>query len=157
RRRGLDRDRMGHRLSIRAQPRGAVKLWRGLGTRIVTGSMLCGILGLMITVLLLRTAREAIQVGFAPYVRRAVDRAEIERCEMAPDRWSLELGRDMRIDAYDEGTLSSKNLDAPSLDPGLYRRLQNGEPNPVKFRRFGASEEGAAMLLRMAPEGPCAL
>jgi signal transduction histidine kinase len=134
-----------------------VKLWRGIGTRIVIGSILCGILGLIITVVLLRTAREAIQSGFAPYVRRAVDRTEIQRCEQAPERWSLELGRDIRIDAYDENTQTSRNPEAPLLESGLYRRLQNGEPNPSKFRRFSASEEGAAMLLRIAPDGPCAL
>jgi signal transduction histidine kinase len=134
-----------------------VKLWRGLGTRIVIGSILCGILGLLITILLIRTAREAVQIGFAPYVRKALDRAEVERCEVAPERWSLQLGRDVRIDAYDQRTLTSLNAESPPLDPGLYRRLENAEPSPVKFRRFGASEEGAAMLLRVAPEGPCAL
>jgi signal transduction histidine kinase len=135
-----------------------VRLWRGLGTRIVIGSILCGILGLAVAVLFMRrTAREAMQIGFAPYVRRALDRTEVDRCEHAPERWSLALTRDVRIDAYDERTLASQNPESPPLDPGLYRRLENAEPSPVRFHRFGASEEGATMLLRVAPAGPCAL
>jgi len=134
-----------------------VKIWRGLRTRIVIVSVLCGILGLLVSwSMTRRTAREAAQGGFAPYIRRTLDSAEIARCEQAPERWSLQAPRGARLDAYDETTRRSRNPDAPPLDESLYRRLSDGEVNPVKFPRFG-SEHVAAMLVRAAPNGPCSL
>jgi signal transduction histidine kinase len=134
-----------------------VKIWRGLRTRIIIGSILCGILGLLVSwTLIRRTAREALQTGFAPYVRRTLDSGEVQRCEQAPERWSLQLPRSARVDAYDETTLSSRNPDAPPLDESLYRRLQSGEASPTRFNRF-EGEQVAAMLLRAAPVGPCSI
>ena len=96
------------------------------------------------------TAREALRTGFAPYVRRSLDSEEVRRCELAPERWSLQLQR-AHIDAYDEKTLSSRNPDAPPLDESLYHRLQNGETSPSKFFRFEGEE---AMVLRIGSSGP---
>jgi signal transduction histidine kinase len=131
-----------------------VKIWRGLRTRIVIGSILCGILGLVVSFAFIRyTAREALRTGFAPYVRRSVDSEEVQRCEVAPERWSMQLQR-ARIDAYDATTLASHNPEAPPLDDSLYRRLQSGEVNPSKFFRFEGEQ---AMLIRIAPSGPCSI
>jgi signal transduction histidine kinase len=131
-----------------------VKIWRGLRTRIIIGSILCGIIGLIVSWGLIRyTAREALQTGFAPYVRRSVDTAEIQKCEQAPERWFLQLGR-ARVDAYDDRTLASKNPEAAPLDDSLYHRLQGGEANPSKFFRFEGEQ---AMVLRVAPSGPCSI
>jgi hypothetical protein len=134
-----------------------VKIWRGLRTRIVIGSILCGILGLLVPwVLIRRTAREAVQADLVPYIKKTLDGAELQRCERAPEKWSLELPRDTRLDAYDGITLQSHNPASPSLDDALYRRLQSGEPNPVRLSRFGG-EHVAGLLIRTAPSGPCSL
>jgi signal transduction histidine kinase len=134
-----------------------VKIWRGLRTRIVIGSILCGILGLLVPwVLIRRTAREAVQADLVPYIKKTLDGAELQRCERAPEKWSLELPRDTRLDAYDGITLQSHNPASPSLDEALYRRLQTGEPNPVRLSRFGG-EHVAGLLIRTAPSGPCSL
>jgi len=134
-----------------------VKIWRGLRTRIVFGSILCGILGLLVPWMLIRrTAREAVQADLVPYIKRTLDGAELQRCERAPEQWSLELPRDMRLDAYDGETLESRNPASPPLDDTLYHRLQGGEPNPVRLSRFGG-EHVAGLLIRAAPGGPCSL
>ena len=134
-----------------------MKIWRGLRTRIVLGSILCGMLGLVVSwALIRRTAREAIQSGFAPYVRRTLDQGELERCQRDPSQWSTRMARGARLDAYDETTLRSHNADSPALDGALYERLRKGEPNPIKFAKFGG-EEATSMLLRAAEGGPCAL
>ncbi len=134
-----------------------MRIWRGLRTRIIIGSILCGILGLGVSWYLIRhTAREALQAGFAPYVRRTLDNGEIQRCEQSPERWALLLPRSARVDAYDEASLSSRNPDAPPLDESLYRRLQAGETSPTRFNRF-EGEQVAAMILRAAPSGPCSI
>ena len=54
-----------------------MKLWRGLRTRIVIGSILCGILGLLVPwVLVRRTVREAMQTDLVPYIRKTLDSGE---------------------------------------------------------------------------------
>jgi signal transduction histidine kinase len=134
-----------------------VKIWRGIRTRIIIGSILCGILGLLVSwAMIRRTARESVQANLVPYIRRTFDSGELERCVQAPDHWSLQLPRDLRLDAYDEATLASHNPDAPPLDPALYRRLSTGEPSPVKLARY-EGEHVAALLLRVSPAGPCSL
>ena len=133
-----------------------MKIWRGLRTRIVLGSILCGMLGLVVSwAMIRRTARDAVQTGFAPYVRRTLDHGELERCQRDPKHWSLPMVR-ARLDAYDEASLDSQNVESPPLDTTLYRRLMNGEPNPVKFLHLGG-EEVTAMLVRATDSGPCAL
>jgi signal transduction histidine kinase len=134
-----------------------VKIWRGLRTRIVIGSILCGILGLLVAwVLVRRTMREFAKTDLAPYVRRTLESSELARCERAPEKWSLELPRGARLDAYDSATLESHNPDSPPLDHGLYRRLAGGEPTPVSQAHF-EGEQVAGMVLRVAPSGPCSL
>ena len=134
-----------------------MKIWRGLRTRIVFGSILCGLLGLVVSwAMIRRTAREAIQSGFAPYVHRTLDHGELDRCQRDPAHWTARIGRGARLDAYDESTLVSKNDDSPPLDQALYQRLLKGDPNPIKFLRLGG-EEATAMLVRAAESGPCAL
>jgi signal transduction histidine kinase len=134
-----------------------VKIWRGLRTRIVIGSILCGILGLLVPWLLVRrTVRQAVEADVVPYIKKTLDSGELQRCERGPDKWSLDLPRAMRLDAYDGATLQSKNPDSPPLDEGLYRRLESGEPSPVKLSRF-EGEHAAGLLLRVAPSGPCSL
>ena len=134
-----------------------MKIWRGLRTRIVFGSILCGILGLLVPwILIRRTAREAVQTDLVPYIKKTLDGAELQRCERAAEQWSLELPRDMRLDAYDGDTLQSHNPASPPLDDALYRRLQSGELNPVRLSRFGG-EHVAGLLIRAAPGGPCSL
>ena len=134
-----------------------MKIWRGIGTRIIVGSVVCGLLGLLVSQLLvLRTVRATMVAGALPYVRHALDAGELERCERAPETWSLRLERGARLDAYDRETLASRNPLAPPLDRTLYRRLDSGEPSPVRFRRFGG-EHGGAMLLEGSAAGPCSL
>jgi signal transduction histidine kinase len=134
-----------------------VKIWRGLRTRIVIGSILCGILGLLVPWLLVRrTVREAVQTDLVPSIKRTLDAGELQRCERSPETWFLELPRAMRLDAYDTATLQSKNPSSPELDESLYRRLEGGEPTPVKLSRF-EGEHVAGVLLRVAPSGPCSL
>jgi signal transduction histidine kinase len=134
-----------------------VKIWRGLRTRIVLVSILCGMLGLVVSWLMIRrTAREAILNGFAPYVRRTLEHGELERCQRDPAHWSMRMGRGARLDAYDEAKQASENPDSPPLDPVLHRRLASGELNPLKFSYLGG-EEVTAMLLRATDAGPCAL
>jgi signal transduction histidine kinase len=106
--------------------------------------------------LIRRTTRETLQTGIIHYIHRAVDGAELARCESAPEAWSLALDRGGRLDGYDEHTLRSENASAPPLDSVLYGRLRAGELAPVKLPQFG-TEQGAAMLLRAAPRGPCSL
>jgi signal transduction histidine kinase len=134
-----------------------VKIWRGLRTRIVIGSILCGILGLLVPWLLVRrTVREAVQADLVPTIRRTLDSGELQRCERHPENWFLELPPAMRLDAYDVATLQSKNPNSPELDEALYKRLESGEANPVKLSRF-EGEHVAGFLLRGAPSGPCSL
>ncbi|HMI88226.1 MAG TPA: HAMP domain-containing sensor histidine kinase [Polyangiaceae bacterium] len=134
-----------------------MKIWRGLRTRIVLGSILCGMLGLVVAwAMIRRTARDAIQSGFAPYIHRTLDHGELDRCQRDPAHWSMRIGRSARLDAYDEGKLGSENGDSPPLDMVLYQRLLKGEPSPIKFLRLGG-EEATAMLVRAAEDGPCAL
>jgi signal transduction histidine kinase len=134
-----------------------VRIWRGLRTRIVIGSILCGILGLLVPWFLVRrTAREAVQADLVPYIRKTLDNAELSRCERSPETWSLDLPRNTRIDAYDGASLESHNADSPPLDDTLYRRLESGEASPVRLSRFGG-DHAAALLLRVAPRGPCSL
>ncbi|MET0593691.1 MAG: hypothetical protein ABW133_13390, partial [Polyangiaceae bacterium] len=134
-----------------------MKIWRGLRTRIVLVSILCGMLGLLVSWLLIRrTAREAILNGFAPYVRRTLEHGELERCQRDPAHWSMRMGRAARLDGYDESKQTSENPESPPLDGLLYQRLSSGEPNPLKFSYLGG-EEVTAMLLRAADSGPCAL
>jgi signal transduction histidine kinase len=133
-----------------------VRLWRGLGARIVASSILCGLLGLIVAWMLVRhTARETMQLRFAPYIHRTFDAAELGRCEAAPETWALQLESGERLDAYDASTLRSRNQSSPPLDLGLYDRLQSGETAPVLLHRFGA--ERGTMVLRTATAGPCSL
>jgi signal transduction histidine kinase len=134
-----------------------VKIWRGLRTRIVLGSILCGMLGLVICwAMTRRTVRDAIQSGFAPYVHRTLDHGELARCQRDPAHFTTRIGRGARLDAYDESKLASENRDSPPLDKALYRRLVSGDPNPIKYLRLG-SAEATTMLVRAADSGPCAL
>ena len=80
-----------------------MKIWRGLRTRIVFGSILCGLLGLVVSwAMIRRTMREAIQSGFAPSVYRTLDHGELDRCQRDPAHWTTRIGRGARLDAYDE-------------------------------------------------------
>jgi signal transduction histidine kinase len=134
-----------------------VKIWRGLRTRIVFGSILCGMLGLVGSwAMIRRTMREAIQSGFAPSVYRTLDHGELDRCQRDPAHFTTRIGRGARLDAYDESKLASENRESPPLDKALYRRLVSGEPSPIKYLRFG-SAEATSMLVRAADSGPCAL
>jgi signal transduction histidine kinase len=134
-----------------------VKLWRGLGLRIVACSIACALLGVTVAFLLTRrTAREAIQFGFAPYIHRTFDGAELRRCEASPETWAITIGRGGRMDAYDPKSLESRNPAAAPLDPTLIQRLRAGEATPVHFQRL-SSERGGAMLIRGAANGPCGL
>jgi signal transduction histidine kinase len=134
-----------------------VKIWRGLRTRIVVGSILCGMLGLVVSwAMIRRTMREAIQSGFAPSVYRTLDHGELARCQRDPAHFTTRIGRGARLDAYDERTLASENSESPPLDKALYRRLVSGEPSPIRYLRFG-SAEATTMLVRAADSGPCAL
>ena len=78
-------------------------------------------------------------------------------CEQNPESWFLELDRGGRLFAYDATTLRSQNREAPPLDSALYERLEGGEPNPVKFSRFGGGDHGTTMLVRTAAGGSCSL
>ncbi len=134
-----------------------MKIWRGLRTRIVFGSILCGILGLLVPwVLVRRTMREAMQSDLAPYIRKTLESGELARCERAPDKWFLELPHATRLDAYDGATLMSHNPEAPPLETTLHQRLEGGDPSPVKLAQF-EGERVVAMVLRAAPAGPCSL
>jgi signal transduction histidine kinase len=107
-------------------------------------------------ILIRRTAREAVQGGLVPYIKRALDSTEMQRCEQAPENWSLELPRSTHVDAYDGATLLSRNPASPPLDLGLYRRLQRGEVSPVELSRF-EGEHVSALVIRAAPSGPCSI
>ncbi len=134
-----------------------MRLWRGLGTRIVFSSVLCGLLGILVAWLLIRhTTRETMQVGFAPYIHRTFDSVELHRCETAPEKWAIELGSGGRLDAYDIATLHSRNLRSPPLDVALYAKLRSGELAPVQLPRLG-SDHGGTMVIRASNEGPCSL
>jgi signal transduction histidine kinase len=134
-----------------------VKIWRGLRTRIVIGSILCGILGLLVPWLLVRrTVREAVQADLVPSIKKTLDSGELQRCARFPEKWFLELPPAMRLDAYDAATLESKNPASPPLDESLYKRLESGEVNPLKLRQF-EGDHVAGLLLRVAPSGPCSL
>ncbi len=133
-----------------------MKLWRGLGVRIVAGSALCGVLGLFAARAVIRwTARESIQAGLAAYVRRSFDSAELSRCERSPETWSLALDHGGRLDAYDARTLRSLNPTSQPLDMELYAKLEAGEASPVALLHLGSEHRG--MLLRSAATGPCSL
>ena len=103
-----------------------------------------------------RTVREAVQSDLVPSIKKTLDGGELQRCERYPETWFVELPRAMRLDAYDAATLQSKNPDSPQLDEALYRRLESGEPSPVKLSRF-EGEHVAGVLIRGAPSGPCSL
>ena len=134
-----------------------MRLWRGLGTRIVLSSVLCGLLGLAVAWLLIRhTTREAMQVGFAPYIHRSFDTHELARCESAPEKWAVVLESGGRLDAYDVATLRSRNPKSPPVDEALVGKIQSGEHTPVQLPRLG-SDHGGVMALRGAPSGPCSL
>lgn len=134
-----------------------MRLWRGLGTRIVFSSVLCGLLGILVAWLLIRhTQREAMQVGFAPYIHKTFDAAELRRCETEPEKWAIEVGSGGRLDAYDVATLRSRNPKSPPLDEALWAKLNSGEFAPVQLPRLG-SDRGGTMVIRAAPEGPCSL
>jgi len=134
-----------------------LRLWRGLRTRIVIGSILCGMLGLMVSwILIRRTAREAVQTGMVPYLRQMLDRSELSRCDRDPASWSLDLPRNMRVDAYEDVSHRSKNPSSPPLDEALFSRLENGEASPVGISRF-EGEQGSALLIRGTSSGPCSL
>jgi signal transduction histidine kinase len=134
-----------------------VKIWRGLGTRIIVGSVLCGLLGLLVAHMLTRrSAQGAILAGALPYIRHTLETGELSRCQRAPETWSLGLARGARLDAYDRDTRISRNPQAPPLDEALYERLLSGEPSPVKIHRFGG-EQGGAMLVQGTAAGPCSL
>jgi signal transduction histidine kinase len=134
-----------------------VRIWRGLRTRIVIGSILCGILGLLVPWLLVRrTVSEAVQTDLVPSIKKTLDNGELARCERHPTTWFVEMPLAMRLDAYDVATRSSKNPDSPPLDESLYKRLESGELNPVKLTRF-EDAHAAGLLLRVAPSGPCSI
>jgi signal transduction histidine kinase len=134
-----------------------VKIWRGLTKRILLGSILCGLLGLLVSHLLIRrSAREAVTAGLVPYIHHSIEAGELAHCERDPSTWSVRLPRGLRVDAYDSSTLASTNPQAPPLDRALYERLLGGEPSPLRFYPF-PGEQAGAMLLRAAPDGPCSL
>jgi signal transduction histidine kinase len=134
-----------------------LRLWRGLGTRIVFSSVLCGLLGILVAWLLIRhTQRETMQVGFAPYLHRTFDGKQLQRCESSPETFAIELGSGGRLDAYDIATLRSRNPKSPPLEEALYAKLRSGELAPVQLPRLG-SDHGGAMVIRAANEGPCSL
>jgi signal transduction histidine kinase len=134
-----------------------LRLWRGLGTRIVFSSVLCGLLGILVAWLLIRhTTREAMQAGFAPYLHRTFDSKQLARCEASPETYAIELGSGGRLDAYDIATLRSRNPKSPPLEETLYSKLRSGEQAPVQLPRLG-SDHGGTMVIRAANEGPCSL
>lgn len=133
-----------------------MRLWRGLGTRIVFSSVLCGLLGIVVAWLLIRhTARETMQVGFAPYMHRTFDASQLRRCEAAPESWAIEVGTGGRLDAYDVATLRSRNPKSPPLDEALYAKLKSGEFAPAQPHL--GSDRGGTMVIRAAEQGPCSL
>ena len=86
-----------------------MKIWRGLGMRIVIVSMVSGVLGLIISWGMIRsTTRDAIQAGFGAYIKRTIQGPELARCEQNPESWSLELDRGGRLFAYDATTCVRK-------------------------------------------------
>jgi signal transduction histidine kinase len=134
-----------------------VRLWRGLGTRIVLSSVVCGLVGLLVTWALVRhSTRDAVQLGLGPYFHRTFDKAELATCERSPETWALQLERGARLDAYDAATLRSNNPSSPPLDGTMVERLRAGEAAPVELRRIG-SEHGETVVLRGAASGPCSL
>jgi signal transduction histidine kinase len=134
-----------------------VRLWRGLGARIVLSSVFCALLGLLVAWTLIRhTTRDNMQMVFAPYIHRTFDSAELARCEMSPQSWALELERGGRLDAYDIGTGQSKNTASPPIDSAMFERIRSGEMAPMQLGRF-ASERGGTVLLRGGASGPCSL
>jgi signal transduction histidine kinase len=119
--------------------------------------VLCGLLGIGVAWLLIRhTTRETMQVGFAPYLHRTFDEAELRRCEGSPQTWAIELGSGGRLDAYDVANLHSRNPRSPPLDEALYAKLRAGELSPVQLPRLG-SDHGGVMVVRAAASGPCSL
>jgi signal transduction histidine kinase len=134
-----------------------MRIWRGLTKRILLGSVLCGMIGLLVAqILIRRAAREVMTAGLVPYIHHALESGELAHCEAEPATWSVSLLRGLRVDAYDANTLTSKNPSAPPLDRTLFDRLSAGEPSPVRFFAF-PGEQAGGMLLRSAPSGPCSL
>jgi signal transduction histidine kinase len=132
-----------------------MKLWRGLGWRIVAAAVLSGLFGLLVAWgIMRRTAYESLQAGFNPYIHRFFDAAELSRCEKSPEAWSVVVGTGGRLDAYDVGTGKSMNPASPPIDSELYESLQAGETTPVRLR-FGF--DNRLMLLHGATSGPCSV
>ena len=133
---------------------GDLRIWRGLGPRIIIGSILCGLLGLLVSGLLIRhTAREAVLTGSRPtFGARSKRRAP--PLQQAPERWSLSaVPARASMRTTRRRSLRATPMRLRSI-ASLYRRLQTGEPNPAKVQSLRRRAR-AAMLLRAAPSGPC--
>ena len=81
--------RVGHRLPLRARRRGRLKIGEGSASASCSAAILCGLLGLVVSQLLIRrSARDAVLAGVVPYVRHTLESGELDRCAQGPERWS---------------------------------------------------------------------
>ncbi len=139
----------------------------GVAWRVVAATCLCGLIGFVLSPVVLRfAARDAIARFHEPpaeYLYRVYERA---RCEADPDVWSLHEASGVSVFAYDAQTHRSRNPAAPPLDEAAVARLgpgggggaggNGGETTAVNAHGL-TLVSGGALVFRAGADGPCAI
>ena len=127
-------------------------LWRGLSKRIVVAAVVCGMAGLVMSLLLVRfTFRESVIRATAPLAIATYRDFGHSRCEASPRTWVFHDEGGATAYAYDADTLKSANPDAPPLDAS-YAHFDRDLGIEARGLRLGG-----ALVFRGAASGPCAL
>jgi signal transduction histidine kinase len=131
--------------------------WSSLATRVVVASAACAFVGLVSALVATRTiAAAANRQLVAPVLARAYATAGQSRCEASPASWSEPAGTDGRAFAYDGDSHQSAHPEAPPFDESLLAEIAD-RPTPSSTLRLGSVFTRGALLIRVAPHGPCAL
>jgi signal transduction histidine kinase len=130
---------------------------RGLNWQVALLGIACGVLGVLVTSTFVRiTTRGVISGSLGPTLTWLMQHAELERCERAPETWSLEAPHRGHVFSYDAASLRSLNPRAPELDAATRASLVSDLPGTPRTILF-ALGKGGITIVRAKQRGPCAL
>jgi signal transduction histidine kinase len=131
-----------------------VRLWRGLGRRLLWAAVACGLAGVASSIVATSSlATEALAGRIGPALAVLV-RRDAAHCDAAPEAWTIRAPGGVEAYAYPADALRSPHPDAPPLDGRLAAELADGRPAAVRIR-FG-DPKGGALAFRVRDAGPCA-
>jgi signal transduction histidine kinase len=127
-----------------------VRLISKLSRRVVATSVLTGMLGTMVALVLVRGA---VSQALGEALRGGYDAEQRQRCEASPETWVQRGPGDAALFAYDELTLRPMNPAAPPLDASLAAQVLTAGQD-LAYRGGGT---GGGLVFRAGPAGRCNL